>query len=131
MTDDDIYARQLKALLGGTHGRAKSTAERAGFIVDLIDRWDDRALGDWRDAVAVAARRRKLHSRSSTVLLAKVLWGVDSKRAAEIGRMAEKFRTRDGRQLIKDVSAYGGIKKVSKANFTPLKRPRIRRTPRG
>ncbi|HYC68896.1 hypothetical protein [Brevundimonas sp.] len=129
MANNDVYAPQLTALMRGTPGRAKSAAERAAFIVNLVDGWDRDGLGDWRDAVAVAARRQKVHSRSSTVLLAKILWGVDSKRAAEIGRIAEKFRTRDGSQLIKDVESYGGVKKVSRSDFKPPKRPRIRRAP--
>lgn len=129
MTDRDPYKPQLDALTSGALRRAKSTAERAAFITDLIDGWDHGRLGDWRDATAVAARRKNLHSRRPHVLLARVLWGVDARRAAEIGRIAEKFRTRQGAQLIKDVGDYGGVKRVSKAEYTPPKRPRVRKTP--
>ena len=128
MSGNDIYAPQLTALMGGPHRRAKSAGERAGYLIGLTDRWDTEALGDWRDAVAIAGRRQGVHSRSSMVLLAKILWGLDSKRAAEIGRIAEKFRTRFGNQVAKEVAAAGSIKMVSRSDFAPSKRPRIRKT---
>lgn len=128
MTDHDPYKPQLEALMSGASRRARSTAERAAFITDLIGAWDHATLGDWRDAVAVAARRKNLHSRKPYVLLARLLWGVDARRGAEIGKIAEKFRTRLGAQLIRDVGDYGGVKRVSRADYTPPKRPRVRKT---
>lgn len=127
MTDRDPYQPQLAALKSGPFRRAKTTVARAAFVVDLIAKWDTTALGDWRDAVAVAAMRQGVQSRKPTVLLAKVLWAVDSRRAAEIGKIAEKFQSRSGPQLVKDITDYGGIKRVSKADYTPPKRPRITR----
>jgi len=80
--------------------------------------------------VAVAARRQKLFSRDPLVLLARLIWGLDAKRGAEVGRLAAKFSDRDQSSVIGAIYASGGVKAASKSTFRPHppKRPRIRKT---
>lgn len=128
----DPYEPQLAALRSGACHRAKTVPERAAFLIEKISEWNSEQHGDWQDAVAVAARRQKVHSRDSRVLLAKVLWAVDSKRAAEIGRIAEKLSNRSGGDTARLVSTNGGVKRVSilSTRVPPPKRPKFQRRSR-
>lgn len=126
----DLYAPQLTALRKGEWQSASQTTERATFLIELLNGWDTHRLGDWKDAIAVAARRQDMHSRDPYVLLARYIWSLDARRGSEIGRLAAKFNDRDSSSVSTAIYASGGVKAASKKSFKPHppKRPRTRKT---
>lgn len=73
--------------------------------------WDHAVLGDWRDAVAVKARRCRVHGRDSYACLARLV-AQDGKRAAELASLLKNFGRDLERPLADLVSEAGGLKQA-------------------
>lgn len=125
----DPYRGPIRAL-----GRLKpasdlTTLQQAVAISAGLESWDHAENGDWRDALAVAARRGDLRVRNSYALLAQYLLNLDHRRAAEVGKLLEKYAGRQGRRIPAFVKGAGGLKAATAKNFVPppLKGIRFRR----
>lgn len=123
----DIYAKPMKALtaIKKMAARAANNDDRTVLLRHAIDEWDSETLGDWEDAVVVAARREGLSSPKIYLLLAAVAGGIPRttaphtpdenriKRASEIGSVLEKLMEREPEEAAKLIKQGGGVKKLS------------------
>lgn len=73
--------------------------------------WDKATLGDWRDAVAVRARRSRVHAREGYACLARLVT-CDGQRAYELAGLLRNYG-RDLEQPLADlVKDAGGLKQA-------------------
>lgn len=127
----DPYAPFLRALDTLRPEGGGSVVETAAEIASRLSAWDGAAHGDWRDAIAVAARRRGLHVRDPHTLLVRLLLpNLAPQRAAEVGDLLGKLGARGSAGLLTAVERMGGTKKAIKARtFPPPLKIRVRRKP--
>jgi len=105
--------------------RAANNDERTVLLRQALDEWDNDTLGDWEDAVVVAARREGISSPKIYLLLAAVAGEIPRttaghtfdenrlKRASEIGSVLEKLMEREPEAAAKLIKLGGGVKKLS------------------
>jgi hypothetical protein len=127
----------LNAIKKKTAG-ASSNNERTVLLREALDSWDTATLGDWEDAVVVAARREGISSPKIYLLLAAVAGEIPRttsghtfdnnhlKRASEIGRSLEKISKRDAKDAAKLIKRGGGVKKLSDGKTRVPKKTKIR-----
>lgn len=127
----DPYIAPLKALDNLRPASGLTIVETAVAISDGLKKWDYESHGDWRDALAVAARRKDLRVRSPFALLAQYLLQLDFRRAAEVGKLVEKTPDRHPHVIPTIVSKAGGLKKATAASFAPPPKRTIRVRRRG
>lgn len=119
----DPYKAPVEALDKLKPAAGLTIVETAVAISDALGKWDDQRHGDWRDALAVAARRKDLRVRKPFALLAQYLLQLDFRRAAEVGKLVEKHTNRRPSVIPTTVRKAGGLKKATAASFTlPPKR---------
>lgn len=85
-----------------------------------LGEWDRTMLGDWRDAVAVKARRSRVNARDSYACLARLVTR-DGRRAAELAGLLRNFGRNLDRPLSELVDEAGGLKQaVLRENRPPV-----------
>ena len=126
----DPYRSAIAALLQLRPKSQLTVIQSAAHLADLLAEWDAHTYGDWKDALAVQARRQGLHSRDEHVLLARVVCEASTKRAHEIGRLIRKVGNRRGQLYAAVIARNGGVKQVVKDGVKPGRRPLIRRKPK-
>jgi len=115
----DLYRAPIKALDKLAPGTGLTAVEQAVAISEALKKWDFQRHGDWRDALAVAARRNNLSIRKPFALLAQYLLQLDHKRAAEVGTLVEKTTDRRAAAIPEIVRKAGGLKKATASSFRP------------
>ena len=126
----DPYRSAIAALLQLRPKGQLTVIQSAAHLADRLAEWDAHAHGDWKDALAVEARRQGLHSRDEHVLLARVLCDNSLKRAHEIGKLIQNMGERKGEQYAAAIARQGGLKEAVKGEARPLRRVTIRRKPK-
>lgn len=81
--------------------------------------WDKDALGDWRDAVAVKARRSRAYARDSYACLARLVTR-DGRRASELAGLLKNFGRDLDRPLSELVGEAGGLKRAVLRENRPI-----------
>lgn len=123
----DVYAKQMKALaaIKKKTGLAENNDERTVVLRKALAEWDSATLGDWEDAVVVAARREGLSSPKIHLLFAAVAGQIAKttaahtfdenrlKRASEIGSALEKLMDRQPEESAELIERAGGVKKLA------------------
>ena len=84
-----------------------------------LGEWDKTTLGDWRDAVAVKARRGRVHARDSYACLARLVTR-DGRRASELAALLRNFGRELERPLSELVGEAGGLKRAVLRENRPL-----------
>lgn len=115
----DLYQGPIRALNKLRPSAGLTAVDQAVAISEGLKSWDFHAHGDWRDALAVAARRQELRIRNSYALLAQYLLKIDHRRAAEIGKLVEKTADRHPVTITSIVRNAGGVKKATASSFEP------------
>ena len=133
----DPLKKQMTALnaIRRMTAKAASNDERTVLLREALDQWDTGTLGDWEDAVVVAARRAGIFSPEIYLLLAAVAGEIPRttaghtfdknhlKRASEIGRNLEKLMRVDAKTAAKLIKRGGGVKKLAIGNTSlPISR---------
>lgn len=113
----DLYRAPIRALDKLAPGPGLTTIEQAVAISDALKHWDFERHGDWKDALAVAARRNDLRVREPYALLAQYLLQLDHRRAAEVGKLVVKTTGRRAAVIPSVVRNAGGLKKATAASF--------------
>ena len=123
----DPYRSAIAALLQLRPKGQLTVIQSAAHLADRLAEWDAHTYGDWKDALAVQARRQGLHSRDEHVLLARVVCKASIKRAHEIGKLVQNMGSRKGQHYSAAIARHGGVKEAVKGGVRPIKRVTIRR----